>query len=232
VSFRPAVVLAVASLAAACGSGDSLFASFESRCARLASPPFEVVTTPVAFERDDTQPMALLTAKSAGAFGTHQAIGLTTAVFGQSTDIDLRVVDDRRGPACGMPRIRVALSMQPVTVFVARELAESPCEREVTLSHEMKHVAVFRDVLVEAAGDLQRAFPEVIGAGSRRAQNAEELQQGIVVSVRDYLARFMSDWQSVLDARQAEVDSPDEYARVSMACGHPPVLNQAARPPA
>jgi hypothetical protein len=42
----------------------------------------------------------------------------------------------------------------------------------------------------------------------------------LVVSVRDYLAQFMGERQRLLDEAQADVDSPEEYARVLNACGH------------
>src|SRR5207237_2636351 len=111
-------------------------ASCEPRCARLTAERLDVVTTTFTFERDDTQSIAALTAKSGSKLARHQAIGLTTAVFGQSTDIELKIVDDRRDPrACGSPRVRVELSMQPMTVLVASELAETACPRDVTLPH-------------------------------------------------------------------------------------------------
>jgi hypothetical protein len=214
-----ALLAATALLLTACGPGGNPFASFEARCAKLPPPRIEVVEVPLRFERDDTQPTAALTAKSGSTPAMHRAIGLTTAVFGQSTDIELHVIDDRRGArACGMPRVRVELSMQPITVFIAREIADQPCQRDITVSHEMKHVAVFRDVLDEATQDLEREMPEAIGAELRRATSQEELQRRLVVAVRDYLARFMRSRQRVLDERQAAVDSPEEYARVSTAC--------------
>jgi hypothetical protein len=220
---RSAALLAgsLAILLPGCGpDGGNPFASFEARCAKLALSRFEVVAVPLTYERDDTQPIAALTLKSGSALATHRTMGLTTAVFGQSTDIDLHVIDDRRGAAaCGAPRVRVELSMQPVIVFVAREFAEGTCQHAITLSHEMKHVEVFRRVLEDAARDLERELPEAIGTEVRRAANAEELQRRLIVAVRDYLARFMHERQQALDARQAEVDSPEEYARVSTACG-------------
>jgi hypothetical protein len=219
--MRVATAVTLAALLAACGPDGNPFASFETRCAKLSTPQFEVAVTPLSFERDDTRPVAELTTRSGSALATQRTMGLTTAVFGQSTDIELNLVDDRRGSrACGTPRVRVELSMQPMTVFIARELADTACERDATLSHEMKHVEVFRAVLDDAARELEREFPEVIGAELRRATSAEELQQRLVGSIRSYLARFMSDWQRALDTRQAEVDSPEEYARVADACGH------------
>lgn len=220
-NHRLAIALALCALLGGCGPNGNPFASFETRCAKLPAPRFDVVATPLSFERDDTRPIAELTVKSGSALATHRTMGLTTAVFGQSTDIELHVLGDRRGShACGTPTVRVELSMQPVVVFIAREVAESPCQRDATLGHEMKHVEVFREVLQEAATELEREFPEAVGAELRRAANAEELQQRLILSARDYLGQFMKDWQRVLDARQAEVDSPDEYARVSAACAH------------
>jgi hypothetical protein len=220
VSVRLAVVLALSAISTACGDGNP-FASFETRCAKLPPTHFEVVAVPLTFERDDSQTIATLTLKSGSALATHRTMGLTTAVFGQSTDIQLNVIDDRRSSrVCGTPRVRIELSMQPMTVFVAQELAAQSCQHDVTLSHEMKHVDVFRAELDRAAHDLERDFPIAIGAELRRATNPGELQQRFVVSVRDYLARFMQERQQQLDESQAEVDSPEEYARVSTACAH------------
>ena len=217
---RLATLLALSTLSTACGD-DSAFASFETRCGKLPPTHFKVVAVALTFERDDSQSIEALTAKSGSALATHRTKGLTTAVFGYSADIDLNAVDDRRGSrTCGMPRLRVELSMQPVTVFVASELATESCQHGVTLSHEMKHVEVFRQTLDRAARDLERDLPEAIGAELRRAKNPGELQQRLVVSVRDYLAQFMGERQRLLDDEQAEVDSPEEYARVSNACGH------------
>jgi hypothetical protein len=215
-----ATLLALSTLSTACGD-DSPFASFETRCGKLPPTHLKVVAVPLTFERDDSQSIETLTAKRGSALATHRANGLTAAVFGYSADIELNAVDDRRGSrTCGMPRLRVELSMQPVTLFVASELATGSCQHDVTLLHEMKHVEVLRQTLDRAARDLERDLPEEIGAELRHAKNREELEQRFVVSVRDYLAQFMGERQRLLNEAQADVDSPEEYARVSNACGH------------
>ena len=221
--IRLAALIALSAIATACGDTTNPFASFGTRCAKLPPTHFEVVAVPLKFELDDSQNIAALTAKSGNALATHRTFGLTTAVFGQSTDIRLNVGDDRGDVrACGTPRVRIELSMQPVTVYVASELAAQPCQHDVTLSHEMKHVEVFREVLDEAAQDLERELPESIGTELRRATSPEDLQQRLIVSVRDYLGQFMHERQRLLDERQAAVDSREEYARVSTACQRSP----------
>jgi hypothetical protein len=222
VSIRDAsgcLLIALTALTTACSDGTNPFASFETRCAKLPPTLFEVVAVPLTFERDDSQSIAVLTAKGGNSLATHRTSGLTTATFGQNTDIQLNVVDDHRGSrACGTPHVRIELSMQPVTVYVASELAAQPCQHDVTLSHEMKHVEVFREALEVAARDLAGDFPVAVGVELRSATNPGELQQRFVVTVRDYLARFMRDRERMLDEAQAAVDSPEEYARVSTTC--------------
>ena len=220
--IRLAALIALSALATACGDSTNPFASFGTRCAKLPPTHFEVVAVPLEFERDDSQSIAALTLKRGSAFATHRTSGLTTAVFGQSTDIRLNVGDDRSDVrACGTPRVRFELSMQPVIVYLASELESQPCQHDVTLSHEMKHVEVFREALQLAARDLARDFPAAIGVQLRSATNPDELQQRFVVAVRNYLAQFMRDRERMLDESQAAVDSPEEYARVSTACAQP-----------
>ena len=70
---RLGTLVAISMLLAACGKDGNPFASFETRCARLPPARFEVVTTPFTFERDDTQSIAALTAKSGSKLARHQA---------------------------------------------------------------------------------------------------------------------------------------------------------------
>jgi len=216
--MRVATTLALCALVAACGRDGNPAASFETRCATLPRPRFDVVVAPVSFVQDESRPSAELTAMSGSALTAQRTTGVTTAVFGQSTDIELSPVDDHDGArGCGTPRVRVELSMQPMTVFIASELAETPCLREATLSHEIRHVEVFRAVLEDAARALERELPGAVGAEPGRAKRPEELEQRLILALRSYLPQFMADWQRVLDQRQAGVDSPEEYARVSAA---------------
>lgn len=219
VSVRLAALIALSAVATACGDSTNPFASFETRCARLPPTHFEVATVPLTFARDDSQSIAALTAKSGSALATNRRFGLTTAVFAQNTDIQLNGVNDRgESRACGIPRVRIELSMQPVTVYVASELAAQPCQHDVTLAHEMKHIQVLGEALNAAARDLALDFPVAIGIQLRSARNPDELQRRFVVSIRDYLAQFMRDRERMLDESQAAVDSPEEYVRLSTAC--------------
>ena len=95
--IRLAALIALSAVATVCGDSTNPLASFETRCATLPPTHFEVVAVPLEFERDDSQSIAALTLKRGSAFATHRTSGLTTAVFGQSTDIRLNVGGRRAG---------------------------------------------------------------------------------------------------------------------------------------
>jgi hypothetical protein len=204
----------------ACGAGGSdPFASFESRCAQLPAPRFEVVEVPVSYSEDGSQSIDELTLRSGDTPDVRVTFGLTTANFGHKTEYELRLVDDLRGGrTCGTPTVRVELSMQPMTVFIADEVADTPCARAVTFSHEMKHVAVFRQTLDDAVRDLRAELPGRLGAGMQRASSQPELERRFKAAVDDYLSSFFHRWHRALTERQAAVDTPQEYARVKNAC--------------
>ena len=205
---------------AGCGSGKgNPFASFESRCAQLPRARFDVVQVPVSYREDGSQSIAALTRRSGTPPATHRTVGLTTATIGYQAQIELRAVSDSRGGrACGTPNVHVELSLQPMTIYIAHELADNRCERESTLEHELKHVAVHREALEEASAELREALPAAIGVELRTAWSQAELERILNLKVRNYLSEFIEGRHRLLRERQAEVDSPDEYQRLTTLC--------------
>jgi hypothetical protein len=211
--------LAALLLVACDAGGSNPFASFAARCAQLPPSRLEVSAVPITYVQDESQSIDQLTVRSGHTPGRHLTFGLTTVNFGHQTQFEIRSVEDAAGArACGTLDIAVRLSMQPVTIYLARELDGSPCARTATLEHEMKHVAVFREVLDEAARDLAADLAGTIGSGLQRAASQAELQRQLNARVNDYLSEFMHRRKQAMDERQDGVDSPEEYARVKDAC--------------
>ena len=217
--FRWFVFLPALMLVAGGAGGANPFASFESRCAQLPAPRFAVIEVPVSYSEDGSQSIDDLTLKSGDTPEMRITFGLTTANFGHKTEYVLRSVDDPgSGRTCGTPTVQVEVSMQPMMVFIADELRDAPCPRAVTFSHEMKHVAVFRQTLDDVVRDLRADLPERLGAGMRRASSQAELERQFKAAFDDYLGSFFHRWHGALTERQAAVDSPQEYTRVKNAC--------------
>src|SRR5450432_1276117 len=140
------------------------FASFETRCARLPPSRIEVRQAAIEVVTDDRLSFRDLTRLSEGNPSTHRTLGLTRAEFRQDAQIDIAGLHDASGArACSRPQIRVELSMAPMTVYVASELRDIECARNVVLEHEMKHVAVYRRHLADAAAELEATLPRLFG---------------------------------------------------------------------
>jgi len=204
----------------ACGTGrGDPFVAFEARCAQLPAPHFEVIEIPVTYVEDGSQSIDQLTVKSGDNPETRLTFGLTTGILSHQTDFELRSVDDPAGGrTCGTPSVRVELSMQPLLVFVAHELNAASCPRSATFAHELKHVAVFRQTLDDAARELKTELPNKLGTGLQRASSQAELERQFKSAVTGYLSDFVHRWHTTLTERHMAVDSPQEYARVRDAC--------------
>jgi len=195
------------------------FASFESRCAKLPPARYEVVAVPFDIREVDTVDMRQLTDRSGAGYAQHRTYGLTTVSFGHDTQTELRVLEERAsGRICATPHVTVRVSMQPVVVYVAHELRGDACRYAATRAHEMQHVAVYREELAEATRDLRAQLAAAVGTQILQGRSTAELNRRYETRLRDYLATFMRARQDALQARQAQLDTPEEYARVGAAC--------------
>ncbi len=197
-------------------------AGFSAHCATLPAARYEVGAIPLSYTTDHSKSIDELSAKSGNYSETVLTMGLTTAKFGYQGDIELTVSEDAANrEACGTLRLKVTLSMQPVAVYLARELASSRCAEAVTMQHELKHVAVFRELLDEARRDLQADLPSAMASSLRYGNSREQLERRSKDEVDRYLSEFIRRWQASLDERQAAVDSDAEHARLRNACPSP-----------
>lgn len=222
---RPAgealLLLALAALLCTSCSRDipNPFASFDTRCASLPPARYEVVEVPLEYKESDNLGIAELTAKSGSALARHRTHGLTTAAFGQQTQTDLRLIEQRASArACASPQVTVEVSMQPVVVYVASELASDRCQHDVTREHELRHVEVDREVLDQTARRLREEIGPAMAPVILKGPSGAAVAQQYEAALRDYLAGFMREQRLVLAQRQAAIDSVEEYARVASAC--------------
>src|SRR5262249_34553118 len=186
------------------------------RCGQLPPTRFEIVTVPLTYVADDTKTIDELTVLGGNTPDKYTTFGLTTVRFSHDTEIDLKIVEDvNEGRACGSATVKVTLSMQPVIVYAGRELARTPCAHDATFSHELKHVAAFRKVLKDSAGDLKGDLSDAIGTSLRRSSDRHELERAFNAQIKAYLSVFISQWQREMNARQDAVDTEDEKARVA-----------------
>jgi hypothetical protein len=177
--------------------------SFAERCESL--PASRVLVSLQAFDVSENR--------------THRTIGLTRANFGHRSSIEVKGLEDRAGlRACARPQVHVELFLRPLVVYVAREYTGDPCRASVIREHEQRHVDVYASYARESVERLSASLHRALGNGPQFATTVGEAQQQLDRRIADALEAFMRESERTLAQRQAAVDTPEEYARVSGAC--------------
>ena len=223
-----APIAALIAVAALCGCDKAAtlaarvgIVPFEKVCARQLPPTtVDIATAPVDYAVDTTRSYHELTEMSPEAGSYDRALGLTLAQVGFKSSTALQGIEQKQGGrACVRPAIRITLSLDPMTVFVANEYHGDSCREAVIMEHERKHVAVYSQFIASLALELREAitadFGDTIFYASDRSQAEREIGDRLAV----HLEPLMRDSLERIRERQRTVDSPEEYARVAAACG-------------
>ena len=219
-----ATVVGLALLAGVERVGDALASmtpggSFDERCARLPAAGVNVSLLPFNVVENTTTPFATLTRMSDEPTASHRTIGLTHASFAHRSSIEVKGVEDRASHrACVRPHVNVELSLRPMTVYVAREYANDECRARTIREHEQRHVDVYSAYAREAVSRLTAQLETIVGTKPHYAYTVGDAQHALDQRIGQQLDAFMRESRSVIAERQARVDTPEEYARVSMAC--------------
>jgi hypothetical protein len=148
-------------------------------------------------------------------------LGLTLAQYGDRSQIGTAY--QQVGPrafCAGAKSLEVTFGFQERTVLVASELPRNSCIHREVLAHEMKHIAVDEKLLREFGPTIRRRLEAVAArAGSVRASTQ---QQALAAARRPFdmeMRALFREFGQKRDRLQAQVDSSEEYERVSRSCG-------------
>ena len=119
---------------------------------------------------------------------------------------------------CASPQITVRYGFSPMTVYVAREFPPGSCAYREIHAHEMRHVRAYQDHLkaIEKpiADALQARFAGTAPWRGPKGEANARLQQELQERWVPYVKREINK----VDAAQALIDTPEEYARVAESC--------------
>lgn len=111
----------------------------------------------------------------------------------------------------------MALSYQPLDVYVAREFNPYSCPFRVVIAHELRHVQIYREQLprLEATvrSELARRYANrplyaAIGEGLNTLQD----------DIDAWLRPLIKSELAAVEVIQRQLDSPEEERRLSQAC--------------
>lgn len=148
-----------------------------------------------------------------------QVLGLTRGNAVVKFESHSPTLRDRNGQwECASPQVVVSYGFSPLTIYVASEFLKGSCAWQEIYDHEMRHVIAYRQhiVNIEAAltESLQRRFVNSgIWRGATGQFNAtlqSEMNERWLPYIKREIAR--------VEAAQALIDTPEEYARVAEAC--------------
>ncbi|MEO5698882.1 MAG: hypothetical protein ABIS17_14225 [Casimicrobiaceae bacterium] len=218
---------AVAGQAAPGTEADSIrfnpLASFESRCQALPLGQLQVRAAPVEFGEDYGESFRTLSRLNENMPGRHRTVGLTQARLGYEFTLESRGLEDRRGGrVCARPSLSVVFSATPMTVYVAREFADDDCRRGAIRDHEMQHVGVYREYLGELVRQAETELSLVFGDQPIYARDAEAARRTTRERLRTFMHAFMQPRYAELKARQAAIDTAEEYERLARRCAAVP----------
>lgn len=147
-------------------------------------------------------------------------LGLSSVRFGFVSEIGAIFTLGPNATVCGrMNLLKVSFGYQERTVLVARELPRDTCIHGEVLAHEMKHVKVDDELLAEYVEVVRRRLEAFVGRQgptvSRSQNHAMTVMRG---QVDRELAALNRDFTRERDRRQMQIDTLQEYRRVTDSC--------------
>jgi hypothetical protein len=149
----------------------------------------------------------------------NQVLGLTRGNAVVRFSLNAQSIVDRTGRwECFSPQLTLTYGFSPMTVYVASEFPEGACAYKEIYEHELRHVKAYQEHMAGIEKGLQETLNRRFAtggpwrgpAGQRRAQLQQELDERWARYVEREIAR--------VDAAQALIDTPEEYARVANSC--------------
>ncbi|WLI87500.1 hypothetical protein Q4S45_12155 [Massilia sp. R2A-15] len=211
--------MAAAVLLASAGAAAAQPSRFEARCeSGIGATAAHLSASDQGYTINNTVSYQRLTGMRPPAAGRSYVLGLTRAESRVSIQLDAKLLADPQSRReCIAPQITVALSYIPITVYVGREFPPGSCSYQEILAHEMRHLKVYLshlskvETVVRAALDRRFAGrPIYAPMGQAKAMLAREIDAEWMPYIKNELDR--------VEQLQAEIDSPQEYARLSRVC--------------
>ena len=183
-----------------------------------AAPAISVTAAEQKLKQDQALSIADLN-RRAGVTGPNTyARGLTESDVSVRTRYEMLVSPEAGGLFCvSFQSITVELQLA-MRVHVASELKAGSCLYNAALQHEQGHVIVERKMLPRAKARVAVVLTGV-AARTETAGDAGVAQRSLRATADAAIQQAMREIAAQKKRQQSVLDTPDEYRRVSQACG-------------
>ena len=188
---------------------------------RLGPTQVRVTTTPVVFDTNFELSTARLT--SMAATGTGRLVhGLTRTNMRSLVTVGSNgITNPLTGLHCLRPIVDVRLAFEPTTVFITRDQPRGSCQFDVTMRHEMQHVAVYQAFLDSAARDVERYLQDHFANRIYYFESADAAQKRMNEETSQRIGPWVEEEMNRVREQQAPLDTPEEYLRLERSCSNP-----------
>ena len=194
-------------------------AIFEWRCEHLLQKvEIAVDIKPVAFTVDTGYSMAQLT-KQFPPDAAAVVLGITEAnLYKNITLINPGFVQPETGRVCVRPKLKVSLSFQPMTVYIAGNFPKKTCKYDEIFAHEMRHVKAYQEFLPTIGQNVVQQLHTAIGDGVYYFSGEDEARASFEKTITSMLMPFLNKQLEQVEKTQRGIDTPEEYDRLSNVC--------------
>lgn len=189
---------------------------------QLRPTEVRVSTTPVAYDTNLTASTVQLTEMAAQTTG-RMVHGLTRTNMRSLVTVGSNgITNPVTGMHCLRPIVDVRLGFEPMTVYITSDQREGSCQFDVTMRHELQHVAVYRSFLETTAGEVEKYLKNHFGNRIYYFASSEEAQRRMSAETSERIGPFVEQSMQRVRELQAPLDTPDEYLRLERSCGSRP----------
>ncbi|MFC0253989.1 hypothetical protein [Massilia consociata] len=218
--MRLLLVFVLWTCAAAAAAQAAPRSEFQARCEDTIGESLLVLTgSQSGYRIDNSLGFRSLTVMKGRTRPGQVVLGLTRTESRVSINVGGRLLTDPgSGYECIAPHIEVRLTYPPIVVYISREFRPGSCAYEEVLAHEMRHLNTYLDHLPRAEARVRAALaqrfenkPLYARIGQAQSLLQREIDRGWMPYIKSEMAK--------VEALQADIDSPQEYARLGKVCG-------------
>ncbi len=198
------------------------------RCVVPKAPVIQVLPKSAAIRYDYSQTAEQLTARGSNTVNPYAA-NVDSTTGGMRVD-NARISSHIKMGTQTYPSLKVGciwydsitvnISLSPV-IYIAKEYQQEPCRSGIT-EHELKHVSVDREVMNKFSREIGLSVQEAVNqAGAFGPFNAQEMpehQERLIQHIKSAVDSRQLMLEKEMRTRQGQVDSLEEYKRVSKIC--------------
>ena len=139
-----------------------------------------------------------------------------------NTRMEWGIRTDKRADVSCMwySQINVDIELSPL-IYIASDYKTPTCRDEI-MRHEEMHVQIDREVINKYArrmgADLQNMLRQTGAVGPFASDRLKEMEGKLSRRVENVLQTQIRQLKAELDTRQAQIDTPAEYKRISLIC--------------